>query len=123
MTKVSDRIYHLSTCNTCQRIMSGIDNLDRFELIDIKQDNIPADILDFVKEQTGDYESIFSKRARKYRSLGLNQQELTEADYRKYILEEYTFLRRPVIIFNGKAFVGNSPKTVALATKTINEDA
>jgi arsenate reductase len=44
--------------------------------------------------------------------MGLAEKKLTEKDYRKLILEEYTFLKRPVIINNKKIFVGNAPKTV-----------
>jgi len=48
----------------------------------------------------------------KYRSMGLNEMTLTEADYKKYILEEYTFLKRPVFIIDNAIFVGNSKKNV-----------
>ncbi len=41
--------------------------------------------------------------------------QLTEKNYRKYILDEYTFLKRPVIILDDKIFIGNAPKTVAAA--------
>jgi arsenate reductase len=47
--------------------------------------------------------------------MGLNGMDLGEKDYRKYILEEYTFLKRPVIIMEDRIFVGNSPKNVAAA--------
>ena len=117
---MKNKIYYLSTCDTCDRILRGIDKLDDFELIDIKANNIRADDLDWVKEQVGSYEAIFSKRARKYSGWGLNKQDLTEDDYRKYMLEEYTFLKRPFIIYNGKAFVGNAPKEVARAYEFIN---
>jgi arsenate reductase len=42
--------------------------------------------------------------------------ELGEADYRKYILEEYTFLKRPVIWIGEEIFVGNTKKTVESAS-------
>ena len=37
----------------------------------------------------------------------------TEADYRRLILEEYTFLKRPVFWVGDSLFVGNAPKTIA----------
>jgi arsenate reductase len=58
--------------------------------------------------------------ALKYRSMGLNEMKLTEKDYRRYILEEYTFLKRPVLIVDDKIFIGNSPKNVEAAKKTIS---
>jgi len=45
--------------------------------------------------------------------MGLAYIDLKEADYRKFILEEYTFLKRPVTWLNGKIFIGNSKKTTA----------
>jgi arsenate reductase len=30
-------------------------------------------------------------------------------------LKEYTFLKRPVLIFNDQIFIGNAPKVVAAA--------
>ena len=109
------KIFHLSTCNTCQRIIGELDGGKGFELQDIKSKHISAKELDWLWEQAGSYEALFNRRAMKYRSLGLNEQELSEADYRRLILEEYTFLKRPVIIIGEEAFIGNSKKTVAAA--------
>ena len=68
---------------------------------------------------TGSYESLFSRIARKYKELGLSEKKLTENDYKKLILEEYTFLKRPVILVKGKIFVGNSKATIEAAGKAI----
>ena len=63
-----------------------------------------------MKKLSGSYESLFSRRALKYKALGLKDKVLTEEDYKNYILEEYTFLKRPVILFEGQIFVGNAAK-------------
>ena len=65
---------------------------------------------------SGSYESLFSRRALKYKALGLKDKTLSETDYKNFILEEYTFLKRPVIIINNAIFVGNSKKTVEAAS-------
>jgi arsenate reductase len=65
-----------------------------------------------MKKMAGSYEALFSKIAMKYRSMGLNEMKLTEKDFRKYILEEYTFLKRPTIIIGDQIFIGSAPKTV-----------
>lgn len=109
------RIYHLSSCSTCQRILKEINPSADVELIDIKVQNIDAETLDWIKSKVGSYEALFSKRAMKFKSLGLNQMQLTEADYRKYMLEEYTFLKRPFIIFGEQVFIGNAAKEVEKA--------
>lgn len=105
-------IYHLANCGTCQRILGQIPNLKRFTLREIKSEPITAKELDELKKLAGSYEALFSKIAMKYRSMGLNEMTLTEKDYRKYILEEYTFLKRPTIVIGDKIFIGSAPKTV-----------
>lgn len=114
------KILHLSTCNTCQRIIKELSlEAHGFEFQDIKTENISEAELDAAKEKVGSYEALFSKRAMKYRSMGLNEMELSENDYRKYILEENTFLKRPVIWVDDEVFVGNSKKVVAAAAEKI----
>ena len=106
------KIYHLSTCNTCQRIIKELNNGEGFELQDIKTESITEDQLQQMYDMAGSYEALFSRRAMKYRSLGLNEKQLGEEDYRHWILEEYTFLKRPVIIIDEAIFIGNAKKAV-----------
>ena len=113
------KIYYLSTCSTSQRIMKQLD-LSGFEEQEIKTEAIQPAQLDAMKEMAGSYEALFSRRAMKYRQLGLHEQKLSEKDYREWILKEYTFLKRPVIIVNEQIFVGSSKKTVEAAAKAID---
>jgi len=112
------KIYYLSSCDTCKKIIKSINPGFDVELQDVKVLNIDAITLDWLMEQVGSYEALFSKRALKFRSLGLNEMNLTEADYRKYILEEYTFLKRPFIINGASVFIGNAKKEVEAAVKS-----
>lgn len=107
------KCYYLHTCSTCQRIIKQL-NLESkgFELQDIKTNKITSEQLEEMKNLSGSYESLFSTRAIKYKSLGLKEKKLTEEDYKNYILEEYTFLKRPVIIIENQIFIGNSKNTV-----------
>src|SRR6218665_953945 len=100
--KTIKRIYHLSTCDTNKAILDEVKPSKEIELVDIKTNNIKAKELDFAAKALGSYEALFSRKAMKYRSMGLNKVILTEQDIRKLILEEYTFLKRPVSIINGK---------------------
>ena len=111
------RIYHLSSCNTCQRIIKEINPKSDVELVDIKENNIDSQTLDWLKSKTGSYEALFSKKAMKYRSLGLHEQNLSEEDYRKFILEEYTFLKRPFVISDELIAIGNTKDAIAFAKK------
>lgn len=79
---------------------------------DIKTDKITSAQLNEMRAMAGSYEALFSRRALKYKEMGLKDKNLTEDDYRRLILEEYTFLKRPVTISGKKIFIGNAKKTV-----------
>lgn len=114
------KIYYLSSCSTCLRILKELGDVDGLVLQDIKKEQITSSQLEEMKELSGSYESLFSRRAMKYRSMGLNEMDLVEKDYKKYILEEYTFLKRPVMVFDNEIFIGNSKKVVAAAKASLS---
>lgn len=111
------KIYHLSSCSTNQQIVKQLQPGSEVEMQDIKLQNIDEATLDFMKEKVGSYEALFSKRAMKFRSMGLDKMTLTEPDYKRYMLEEYTFLKRPFIILEENVFVGNAKKTIEAAVQ------
>ncbi|QQR94045.1 MAG: hypothetical protein IPJ93_08910 [Bacteroidota bacterium] len=115
------KIYHLANCTTCQRILTELKPGKDFILQDIKSEPITEQQLDAMQKLAGSYEALFSRVAMKYRSMGLNQIKLSEKDYKKYILEEYTFLKRPVIIIDKEIFIGNAPKTVVAAKAAMHK--
>jgi arsenate reductase len=115
-----DKIYYLSTCDSCRRILKELGPLDELVLIDIKIQPLTSDQLDEMRELAGSYEALFSKRARLYRERGLNNQTLSEDQFKALILEHYTFLKRPVIMNKGKIFVGNAAKVVAAAKESLH---
>ncbi|TCK67670.1 arsenate reductase-like glutaredoxin family protein [Winogradskyella wandonensis] len=115
------KIYHLSTCDTCKRIINELDLPSEFSLQDIKTEAITVSQLTEMRALTDSYESLFSKRARLYKELGLKDKSLSEEDYKKYILEHYTFLKRPVILVENEIFIGNSKKVVEAAKSAIHE--
>lgn len=106
------KVYYLSTCDTCKRIIKDLGIGEEFEYQDIKTEAITEAQLDAMKVLAGSYEALFSRVARKYKSMGLKDQQLTEADYKKLILEEYTFLKRPVFLIGDGIFIGNSKKNM-----------
>ncbi len=107
------KIYLLASCSTNKKILKEVNPEPYFQFQDIKTEGILPEQLDEMKEKTGSYEALFSRNALKYRTMGLNNISLTEADYRRLILEEYTFLKRPVFWVGDSLFVGNAPKTIA----------
>ena len=114
------KIYHLGTCTTCQAIIkeTGITQKG-FEMQDIKVEKITPAQLEAMQKMAGSYEALFSRRALKYKELGLKDKQLTEKDYRQYILEEYTFLKRPVVIINESIFIGSEKKTGEALKKAV----
>ena len=111
--------YFLETCNTCKRILGEINLASTVNQREIKSQPLSEEEIDRLAKKAGGYEAIFSKRARLFRSLGLNNIELEEKDYKKYLLEDYTFLKRPVLEMDDSIVVGNSKKSVE-AMKTLS---
>ena len=109
-----NKIYYLSSCDTCKRIISDLGLKERkFIFQDIKTEAITAAQLEEMKKHTGSYEALFSRVALKYKTL--DPKPSTEAEYKKLILAEYTFLKRPVIFINDKVFVGNTKSVLEQA--------
>ncbi|MFQ5445517.1 MAG: arsenate reductase family protein [Saprospiraceae bacterium] len=115
-----NKVWHLSTCNTCQRIIKELGGLSDFDHQNLKERNISPEDLGWLREQAGSYEALFNRRSMKFREWGLRDKKLTEEDYRRLILEEYTFLKRPVIVAGKEAFIGNAKKVVEAAKKKIS---
>ncbi len=90
-----------------------------FEKQDIKTEPMTLEQIDQMEKISGDFESLFSRKAMKYRSMGLGEKNLSENDYRKLIQEEYTFLKRPVFLVDDKIFIGNSKKNIEELKKTL----
>lgn len=107
-----NKIYHLATCSTCQVIIKSTKILEKgFSGQDIKTEKITPAQIDEMKALAGSYEALFSRRALKYKEWGLKDKKLTEKDYRQYMLDEYTFLKRPVVIAGKQIFIGSEKKT------------
>lgn len=107
------KIYHLGTCDTSRKILKEVDARNKGAVLqDISTDKITRKQLDEMQKLAGSYEALFSRKAVKYRAMGLNEKKLTEAEYRDLILDEYTFLKRPVAIVGDEIFIGNTKEVV-----------
>ena len=114
-----DIIYYLASCDTCRKIIKSLPKNHDFKFRDIKQDPITVTELEQMRELSGSYEALFSKKAQLYKSMNLKNQSLTEDDFKKYILQHYTFLSRPVFIIDGKIYIGNSQQNILQVTKAL----
>lgn len=105
------KIYYLKTCDTCKRILRSIPT-EEFRFQEIKTEPITEEQLQEMRALSGSYEALFSRRAKKYKQMGLKDMSLQEEDYKHYILNDYTFLQRPVIIAEDHIFIGSGKKNL-----------
>jgi arsenate reductase len=105
------KVYFLQTCDTCRRILREV-NLEGFERQEIKANPVTVSQLEEMYSFSNSYEALFNKRAKKYKAMGLKNELITEKEYRQFILDEYTFLKRPVFIEGNHIFIGNSKKEI-----------
>ena len=105
------KVYFLQTCDTCRRILKEV-NLEGFERQEIKANPVTVSQLEEMYSFSNSYEALFNKRAKKYKAMGLKNELITEKEYRQFILDEYTFLKRPVFIVGNDIFIGNSKKEI-----------
>ena len=105
------KVYFLQTCDTCRRILKEV-NLEGFERQEIKANPVTVCQLEEMYSFSNSYEALFNKRAKKYKAMGLKNELITEKEYRQFILDEYTFLKRPVFIVGNDIFIGNSKKEI-----------
>lgn len=123
MIRMSDRIYHLATCSTCKAILKELAPPKTVEYREIKLQPITPEELDHMKALAGSYEALFSRKAIAYRERNLKDVALTEADYRRLILEEYTFLKRPVVIAGDQIFIGSALHKTPDAKNALRREA
>tara|TARA_B100001175_G_scaffold315002_1_gene325568 strand:- start:4007 stop:4360 length:354 start_codon:yes stop_codon:yes gene_type:complete len=107
-----NKIYFLSTCSTCKGIIKKWNINDSVKKIDIKK--TPLNLLDLreLYAFTNSYEELFNKRAILFRDKKKIFKNINEEDYKEMLLSHYSFLKRPVLLINGKIFIGNSKETV-----------
>jgi arsenate reductase len=117
---MANKIYYLASCDTCRKIIKSLPKTANLEYHDIRQNPISESELDEIYQLSGTYEALFSKKAQLYKSMDLKNKSLTEADFKKYLLEHYTFLSRPVFIIDGKIYIGNSQKNIADVIKVLS---
>ena len=100
--------YWLPNCSTCQKAKRRLDrhNVKITKLRDIKEEPLSREEIQNLAKMLGGAENLFSRRAVKYRELKLNERELPESEMLDLMADEYTFLKRPVLVINGSASAG-----------------
>ena len=114
-----NKIFYLASCDTCRKIIKTLPNGHDLVFHDIKQNPLSELDLQEMYAISGNYEALFSKKAQLYKSMGLKDKNLTESDFKKYLLEHYTFLSRPVFMINNEIFVGNTQQNMLKVHKAL----
>jgi arsenate reductase-like glutaredoxin family protein len=100
------KVFYLKTCGTNKKIISGLD-LSSWELREIKSNPISEIELEKMHQITQSYEALFSKKSTQIKARGIEVKNLKENDFKKLILEHYSFLKRPVFVTDKEIFIGN----------------
>ena len=119
--KNMNKIYYLASCDTCRKIIKSLPKDNDLVFHDIKQNPITEAELEEMHKLAGSYEALFSKKAQLYKSMDLKNKSLTEEDYKKYILEHYTFISRPVFIIDEKIYIGNTQPVTLQVMKALEK--
>ena len=82
-----NKIFYLASCDTCRKIIKTLPNGHDLVFHDIKQNPLSESDLQGMYAISGNYEALFSKKAQLYKSMGLKDRNLTETDFKKYLLE------------------------------------
>ena len=106
------KIYYLSTCDTNKRILKELNLPKDFIKQDLKTNPVSEKELEELYQFSKSYEALINKRARLYNERNLKDKVTKEADYKKLLLDHYTFLKRPVFIVENDIFIGNSKKEI-----------
>jgi arsenate reductase (glutaredoxin) len=116
MVSVIDTLFWLPHCSTCQKADAWLKEHGIIvkQYHDVKTTPITPAVLKQLVDGVGGEETLFSKRAMKYRQLGLHEQTLTPEQLFNHMLEEYTFIKRPVLLTSdNRVLAGFSQKVYA----------
>jgi arsenate reductase len=107
-------VYWLPYCTTCQKAVAYLEEKGIPIRGDhnLKEQPLSEDEIRALAEKVGGVEKLFSKRAMKYRHMGLHEQQLSDDDLVRLMAQEYTFVTRPVLVRGDRATAGFSAKRV-----------
>ena len=114
------KVYYIKSCNTCMRILKELKLPPTFKYQDIKEHPLTKKDIEAMYGLSQSFESLFSRRAKLYTEMGLKNEVLDEQDFKHYLMQHYTFLKRPVIINHNEIFIGSASKTIEAARRSVH---
>ena len=105
--------YWLPHCSTCRKAVEYLETNGATiaESRDIKSNPLSRSEVQNLAEMVGGASELFSRRAIKYRAMTLNERVLSSEEMIELMAEEYTFIKRPVVVSEGHAVSGFTPKS------------
>lgn len=100
--------YGLPNCTTCQKALRRLDyhRVGKIEKRNIRDEPLSREEIEKLAKKLGGAENLFSRRSIKYREMNLKDKNLTEAEMLDLMTQEYTFLKRPLLVVGNKAIAG-----------------
>lgn len=105
------KVFFLKTCGTCKKILSEFD-WSAWYRRELKNENVTEEELEVMYQMTHSYEALFNKKSTQIKIREIDLKSLNEDDFKKLILDHYSFLKRPVVISEDVIFIGNDKKTI-----------
>jgi arsenate reductase len=101
---MTDTIYYLASCVIRVKNYKIVaEKSANLKYHDIKARSITVEELEYMRSLSGSYEAYVQQKRILYKSMDLKNK--TNDDYRKYILEHYTFISRPVSSNSSTKFI------------------
>jgi arsenate reductase (glutaredoxin) len=107
-------VYWLPYCSTCQKAVGYL--RERGAEIsgyrDLKANPLSEDEVRELAAKVGGVETLFSRRAMKFRQMGLHERTLDDDEMVRLMAQEYTFVTRPVVVRDERAAAGFSARRI-----------
>jgi arsenate reductase len=113
-------VYWLPYCTTCQKAVSYLEGkgIPIRSYRNLKEEPLSEDEVRALATKVGGVEKLFSKRAMKYRAMGLHERQVSADEMVRLMAEEYTFVTRPVIVRGDRATAGFTAKQIDALVNT-----
>lgn len=100
--------YGLPHCTTCQKALRRLDYHGAANVTkrNIKDEPLNRAEIENLAKKIGGAENLFSRRSVKYREMNLKDVNLTEDEMFDLMADEYTFLKRPILVVGDTAIAG-----------------
>ncbi|MFN3917159.1 MAG: arsenate reductase family protein [Flavobacteriales bacterium] len=114
---MNNTFIYLKTCDTCRKILAAINLPSYYTLREIKTTPLNTSEIEFLGKLQGSYVDLINKRAQKFQTEPYSSIVLNEKTAKKLLAEDYTFLKRPILVTEGKMVAGNGKSEVELMKK------